>query len=321
VSPTQEGFESFGFYVMGDIPYAPWEQVVLEQQIADLTLNRKNNSLFTVHVGDLWKVDRTNCGLDTIDTVSSTLLAGPLPTFLMPGDNDVKDCPDPDAAWERWLSYFVPFEENWANRSLPGVPSITSFNVTRNYPDYPEMFAFVHRDVLFLSVHLLQHPPTDEALLEIWNARQVANYEWAMANIDAAYAKFVVRAVVIFTHGLRAPETIPFFEQIGQSFTTNVFRLLTPVLYIHGDGHTFDVNLTLTKRLNWVNFREIQVDQGAFADPLFIEVAPMSSGQMIPLEEEHKLQMVLADGLLRIDRQKGRYGDSSGETTNSENGN
>jgi hypothetical protein len=319
LSPTQEASESFGFYVMGDTPYAVWEQVVLEQQIANMTLYRKNDSLFTVHVGDLWKVDRTNCGLDTIDEVSSTLLAGPLPTFVMPGDNDSKDCPDPDAAWERWLSHFIPFEQNWANRTLPGVPSITSLNVTRNYPDYPQMFTFVHLDVLFLSVHLLQHPPTDEALLEIWDARQVANYEWAMTNIDAAYAKFNVRAVVIFTHGLRAPETRPFFEQIGPTFTTNLARLVTPVLYIHGDGHVFEINTTLTTQLNWVNFREIQVDQGGFADPLFIEVAPMigNSGQIIPLVKEHSLQIVLADGLIRLDRQRGRYPDRS-DNTNSD---
>ena len=294
---------------MGDTPYAKWEQVVLEEQILNMTLFRKPNGVFTVHVGDLWKVDRTHCGIDTIDIVSATLLAGPLPTFVLAGDNDAKDCPDPSAAWDRFLNYFVPFEQNWDDRLLVGVPSVNELNVQRNYPDYSEMFTFIHLNVLFLSVDLWQHAPTNSVLREEWDARMTANLEWATANIDAAYANYSVRAVVFFSHGLRSIDTRPFFDQIGPTFTLNVDRRLTPVLYIHGDGHKFELNTTYTKQLRWKNFQEIQVDQGGNADPLFIEVAAMSrnTGEMIPLQKDHDLQIVLADGLLRIDRQKGLY--------------
>ena len=307
--PTEDMIESFGFYAMGDTPYSKLEQVLLEEQIYNMTLFRKPNGVFTVHVGDLWKVNATRCGIDTIDIVSETLLAGPLPTLVLAGDNDVKDCPDPSAAWDRFHEHFVPFEQNWVDRTLDGVPSITELNVQRNFPDYSEMFAFNHLNVLFLSVDLWQHAPTDSLLLEEWDARMAANLEWATANIDAAYANDIVRAVVFFSHGQRAIDTRPFFDQMGPTFTSNVDRWLTPVLYIHGDGHKFELNLTYTKELSWTNFQEIQVDRGGIADPLFIEVAAMSrnTGEMIPLQKEHDLQVVLADGLLRIDRQKGLY--------------
>ena len=69
VMPTEDVIESFGFYAMGDTPYSKLEQVLLEEQIYNMTLFRKPNGVFTVHVGDLWKVNATRCGIDTIDTI------------------------------------------------------------------------------------------------------------------------------------------------------------------------------------------------------------------------------------------------------------
>ena len=51
--------------------------------------------------------------------------------------------------------------------------------------------------------------------------------------------------------------------------------------------------------------------QGGKADPLLIEVAPLRNGVMEPLEKENELQYIFGNGLFRVDRQNGRYPETS----------
>jgi len=37
---------AFGFYVFGDVPYATWEERMLQDQMDDLTKHRLNHTLF-----------------------------------------------------------------------------------------------------------------------------------------------------------------------------------------------------------------------------------------------------------------------------------
>jgi hypothetical protein len=71
-------------------------------------------------------------------------------------------------------------------------------------------------------------------------------------------------------------------------------------------------------QLNWPSLIDVQVDQGGFADPCIVEIAAVDgAGQLIPLVAEHDLQYVFADGLVRIDRQRGRYNISTTDNSNS----
>lgn len=49
------------------------------------------------------------------------------------------------------------------------------------------------------------------------------------------------------------------------------------------------------------------MDQGAYADPLLVEVAMSQYGLMQSLTVDNANQFIVGNGLFRIDRQKGRY--------------
>ena len=79
---------SFGFYLFGDIPYAEWEERILQDQMNTLTKHRLNHTLFSVHVGDLQKTARSLCQDEYYLKIRNILRTGPLPTYVLLGDND-----------------------------------------------------------------------------------------------------------------------------------------------------------------------------------------------------------------------------------------
>jgi hypothetical protein len=64
-------------------------------------------------------------------------------------------------------------------------------------------------------------------------------------------------------------ETREFLEGILPAFLGE--RYWTPVLYIHGDGHKWDLDTKIHTQQGWSSFIDVQVDQGAYADPSIVE--------------------------------------------------
>jgi hypothetical protein len=94
---------------------------------------------------------------------------------------------------------------------------------------------------------------------------------------------------------------------VADYFVNITHRADLPVVYLHGDGHDWDVDIKLSHQLHWRHFRDIQVDQGGIADPVIVEFAAQVDGKMKALKEENDLQLVLGKGLIRLDRQGGLY--------------
>jgi hypothetical protein len=271
----------------------------------NMTLNRRPDTLFSVHVGDLFQAKRSKCAEAYFNIAQSSLLLGPLPTFVIAGDNDYYDCPNRTVAMEQFERFFVPFEQQWNNRMPEGVPTL---NVER-WEQRPQMFRFVHNGIIFMSVQLINGLPSDntDGLLDEWNARMADNAAWVSDSVETFWELYEIRGMVIFGHALRSPDSRPFFEAIAPTFLNNPRRLQMPVLYIHGDKHLWEIDTKLSEQLNWVNYRDIALDQGAWADPIVVQIAPVENGNTIPLTQENPNQYVLGDGLFRIDRQSGRY--------------
>ena len=293
----------FGFYLMGDTPYSSLEDLILRDQIQNMTLSRREGTIFAVHVGDFQVASRSGCNDAAYTNVFTRLQQGPLPTFVLAGDNDFYDCTNPEEAWQRYTRSFVGYEDQWANRLPPGVPRL---GVTR-WSQHQEMFAFEHNGILFLSVNLVNGKPTEAAALEKWNARMSANIEWVETNVHEHFATGRIRGVIIFGHALRSPDTRIFFTSIAALFVNDPRRKFTPVLYLHGDGHQWQVDTRLASQLDWDAYRDVQVEQGGKAEPCIVEIAPLVNGVTSPLTVEHDLQHVFGNGLFRIDRQGGSY--------------
>ena len=287
--------DKFGFYLMGDTPYATWEEKMLQEQISQLNKNKEDHILFTVHVGDIQKVDRTNCAESHYERVASMLRIGHLPTLVLPGDNDWYDCEDREASFSFFQQHLVSLEQDWQHE-LPIVRS----------KERPELFCFENNGILFLSIHLINGRVQDESA-DSRSARMEMNQEWVTKQLDNYFGKMRIRGVILLGHSLRSPRTRPFFEALATNFLNVPERLKVPVIYLHGDGHKWDVDQKFSHQLGWKYYYDIQVDQGAFADPCIVEVAKQVNGKLIPLRQEHENQHLLGKGLVRIDRQRGLY--------------
>jgi len=257
--------------------------------------------MFTVHVGDLQAASRSNCSETAFSNVFTLLVDGPLPTFVLAGDNDWYDCDAPDAAWALFRRYFIGYEDLWQTRLRPSIPRLR--NVTR-WSRHEEMFVFDHNEVLFLGVNLVNWNSDHPVSVEEHNVLMEANIEWATMNIDHFFATSPrVRGVVIFGHALRRSRLRGFFDNLERLFVDDPDRVNVPVLYFHGDGHKWEVeNIT-----GWDSFVDIQVEQGGHAEPCIVEIAPVIDGVTSPLVAERDLQHVFGNGLFRVDRQSGSY--------------
>jgi len=79
--------------VIGDVPYTNQQAKDLKRQIMELPKDCE----FLVHVGDL-RYAGTNrpCRRNDYSSVASTLQLSHAPVFVLLGDNDYNDCPNPD---------------------------------------------------------------------------------------------------------------------------------------------------------------------------------------------------------------------------------
>lgn len=291
---------------------------MLLDQLTEMTTSRRLHTQFTVHVGDFQKPGRTNCNTNVYEKMANYMSTGPLPTFVLPGDNDWFDCPKAFQSLDDYREHVATLEERWYNSTTVTLPEdVVKMDVSRD-PDYPELWSFYHQSILFLSVHLIDTKPdaqengdeTSDLWVE-WNARMGANIAWfykAMNDYGKDGSKGdgnPIKAICLFGHGQISVDTRQYFEGIRPAFFSfNSDLRDLPILYMHGDGHDWSMDDRIRNQLDWEAFIDIQVDQGALADPLIVEVATNPNE---PLVQEHALQYIFADGLFRIDRQRGRY--------------
>jgi hypothetical protein len=284
----------------------------LQLQLTSLNDYTHPTAQFMVHVGDIQKPQRTMCVESRYAMVSAMMKKAPLPTLVLAGDNDWIDCPMPLVALSNYHKYFDFFHLNWNATTV--ATNVTNLSIVapepteapQNYqdmntklnfehhPKYPEMWRIYLNGILLLSVQNVDY----KGLVKSAPNRTHASIQWVRSSIHSSR---VIQAVIIFGHGQFAENTKPFFEGIYNAFT-NAGRLATTVMYIHGDGHKWDLGDKVQSHLGWSTFVDVQVDQGAFADPLLMQFSVR-----VPFEVEHDLQYLFANRTIRIDRQRGRY--------------
>ena len=98
------------FYIMADSPYTDEEREdLMPRYIEDLG----DDAEFLVHLGDLEYAKEDKCEEWAYESASSILLKLRVPTFVVPGDNDLNDCPDVEDAEMMWTKYFKRMNEAW----------------------------------------------------------------------------------------------------------------------------------------------------------------------------------------------------------------
>ena len=232
------------FAAMGDVPYAPEEDVLLPRQIEELPME----AAFVVHLGDI-KTGRSPCDETVYAKVAGMLARSRAPLFIIPGDNEWNDCPDPEDAWRLWEKYFQRFDERWTNRPA----------VFRQL-EREENFSFVQGGVLFLGLNLVGGRVQDEAE---WRRRHAENLDWMQRNLRRFGSH--VSAMIVFGHANPQRRHDDFFGL----FVEEARAFEKPILYLHGDGHRWIHDRPFDAR----NILRVQVDQGGSAPPILIRVS------------------------------------------------
>ena len=231
------------FYAMGDVPYAPEEDVTLPQQIADLPADAE----FVIHVGDI-KRGSVACDESVYQKVSGMLSKSVAPVFIIPGDNEWNDCDEPDQAWQYWNRYFMRFDQQWHHR----------FPVFRQL-ELEENFSFLKGNVLFVGINLVGGHVHDNVE---WKKRHAADLDWVRQNLEHYGSE--VSSLVIFGHAKPIAKHDDFFKL----FKKNADAFDKPILYLHGDGHRWIYDRPFAAK----NILRVQVDQGGIAPPLKVTV-------------------------------------------------
>ena len=241
--PVTEAKKLVTFYAMGDVPYQPAEDVLLPRQIAELP----GDAEFVVHVGDI-KGGQAPCDEAVYNKVFGMLSQSKAPVFIIPGDNEWNDCPNPAQAWTYWDKYFMRFDRRW-NHQLPVFRQL----------EHEENFSFVKDNVLFIGLNIvggLVHDPAE------WKQRHADNLEWVRRNLRRSGGK--VGSLVIFGHAKPIENHNDFFgpfAKLAQEFGK-------PILYLQGDGHRWIHD----RPFKATNILRVQVDQGGIAPPVKITI-------------------------------------------------
>ena len=234
LAPAQN--QPITFSVMADIPYDSSEVLVLQQHIAEH--NKYSPSEFIFHLGDIRGGTTNLCAEADYSSVANILKALAVPCFIVPGDNEFNDCADPAQGWAWWVQYFMDFEENFCGAPLDERQSLR-----------PENFAFVRNGVLFIGINLVGGTVQD---WNEWNTRMQQDADWVSQQFQAKVSQ--VRSAVIFAQAGPNWKRELFFSQFRQSAAS----FAKPVLFMHGDGHTWIQDQPFPEP----NILRVQVDDG-----------------------------------------------------------
>jgi hypothetical protein len=195
-------------------------------------------------VGDI-KAGSEPCLESTYVAVADILKQSEVPAFLVPGDNEWVDCSDPDQAWAWWEEHLLGLEQSFC-----GTPPLES-QAAR-----PENFAFLLDGVLFIGLnHVSGSPSSVTQASAAWVDDQFAAHGGS------------VRAAVLMAQ--KEPGG-PLFDVVvsnGRSFGK-------PVLYIHGNGHSWKFDEGF---FGEPNLLRVQVDRGTLDSPP-VQVTVTASG-------------------------------------------
>ena len=191
--------------------------------MADYLADLPQESQFVVHLGDIKSGSSIVDPAAYFPQVSSLLRTSDKPVFIVLGDNEFNDMPDPDASYSAWKDNFTKFDKYW-NHDLG-----TKYQNVR-----PENFSFVADDTLFVGLNLVGSSVHDPAE---WADRSADDLVW----IQDRFAMYGATAnnAVIFGHA--SPEHSG-YETFEAGFLTVAQDFQKPILYLRGDDHNWKLD-------------------------------------------------------------------------------
>lgn len=199
------------FYVTSDTP----TDAAAEGRLAKDLRNIPSDSHFIVHLGNIQDASLSFCPKTRYSDVASLLRKSPVPMFIVPGADDWTRCPDPEKALSNWMDSFEDFDLTFKH----------AFRVKRDVNN-PEAFAFLHRGVLFMGLHIVSGPVMED---DEWVNRQkeMLKFYFGMANAN----KGNFRSIVLLGNARPSAQQTLFFE----AMFSNLKEHHAPMVYIHAN--------------------------------------------------------------------------------------
>jgi hypothetical protein len=271
-----QGLLTTTFYVTGDAPYNDFQAQKLFGQMVTIP----EDAEFVVHVGDI-RMGNENvpCVQSEYQSASDIIQISRAPVFMLLGDNEWNDCPNPDDGLQLWRDVFGNYDTRYWNHTI---------NVTRP-ENLTESFSFIHKYNLFVGLNMVGGRVLD---VDQWRLhfeteanrtiQLIRSYDQLMQTsfpLRNNANGTVTGRVVIFGHAF--PKTIHnyYFEPLN-AYMAGELQNRIPIIYINGDNHEW---LYEPNFFGQPNFLRIMITGTAAEAPTRISIT--ATGQYASPEE------------------------------------
>jgi hypothetical protein len=274
----------WNFAAMGDVPYSDAEADALGPMIT--RMNGEELS-FVAHVGDIVN-GRGDCANAVLEQRKTLFQAFRHPFVLVPGDNDWTDCHrggfDPLDRLDLFRQLFASGDASLGQRAMR---LERQSNLDSRYREYTENVRWRVNGVLFIGLNLPgsnnnlgRTPEMDEE----YRRRMAADFEW----LDEAVKQVEtpgLSALVIFVQANpdfegRARRSNG-YEALRKTLTVHAQWLSKPILFVHGDSHSFRVDQPLIDPATgrpFPHFTRLEVDGSPRVGWVRVNVDPARPG-------------------------------------------
>lgn len=284
------------FALIGDMPYEARQEKDFANVMKEINAA---NLAFVVHNGDFWwdgiawKEETKGlppCSDETFQDRLRLAQGSRHPFIFVPGDNDWTDCHrakpqtyDPLERLEKLRQMFFQGDQSLGQRTL----RVTRQSGNPQYSHYRENVRWVHADVTFVTLHMVgsnnnlgRTPEMDREYAE----RNAANLAWMKEAFELARRTGSKAIMIIAQANPRFETTWPAtwqkrymldglkfdppkerratgFDEFLAALEKETLAFGKPVVYVHGDTHTFRVDKPLagsTSRRMIENFTRVE---------------------------------------------------------------
>ena len=225
---------------------------------------------FSVHVGD-FKYGPDPCPDSVYTTALDRFDGFDRPLVYTPGDNDWTDCADQ-------LDRLAHLRQVlFAGDQSLGTPSMT---VERQSAAYPENAMWQDGPVTFVTLHNIG-PDNNAGQTSEFEPRNAANLDWLHAAFEAAKARGSLGVVILSHANPGFPDAASRASKVGfhsylQKLVAEVQAWGKPVIYVHGDTHTFTIDHPPVLGTTLPNFTRVQVYGPSAQHWVRVDVDPAS---------------------------------------------
>jgi hypothetical protein len=278
----------WNFGVTGDVPYDAREEALLRPMLKAMNAE---DLAFVAHVGDIINGSGrcTNAVFADRKALFGTVTH---PFVLLPGDNDWTDCHRAGMDPMERLDYFRRvFDNASATAGARALRLERQSERDPRYAEYSENLRWRVNEVLFVGINV---PGSNNNLgrtaqMDAEHSRRMAaNFEWLDEAVKKAEQADVGALVVLiqanpdFEGTWKRPAGVPDgFESLRKVLLTHALWLKKPLLFVHGDTHSFQVDRPLKDPSTGkpvANFIRLEVDGSPTVGWTRVNVNPATPG-------------------------------------------